>query len=105
MNLSESLALLRNKVDDIINVITEDKGHLDHPEDLVFLSGIDGANRAIQSMSDTVSNPEKVTIKWDGYPALIFGRNINGKFSILDKHMFNKQPSLSFSFLYSFSNR
>ena len=91
MNLSESLALLRNKVDDIINVITEDKGHLDHPEDLVFLSGIDGANRAIQSMSDTVSNPEKVTIKWDGYPALIFGRNTNGKFSILDKHMFNKK--------------
>jgi len=42
-------------------------------------------------MADTVANPEKVTIKWDGYPALIFGRNTNGKFTILDKHMFNKK--------------
>lgn len=91
MNLSESLALLRDKVDNIFNVITEDKGHLDHPEDLIFLRGVDGANHAVQAIADTVANPEKVTIKWDGYPALIFGRNINGKFSIMDKHMFNKK--------------
>jgi len=91
MNLSEALALLRNKVDNITNVIAEDKGHLDHPEDLIFLRGTQGANQAIQAMADTVANPEKVTIKWDGYPALIFGRNSNGKFTILDKHMFNKK--------------
>ena len=91
MNLSESLAYLRNKVDSITNVITEDKGHLDHPEDLIFLRGVGGANQAVQAMADTVAKPEKVTIKWDGYPALIFGRNSNGKFSILDKHMFNKK--------------
>jgi hypothetical protein len=91
MNLSESLALLRNKVDSINNVITEDKGHLDHPEDLIFLRGVNGANQSVQAMVDTVAKPEKVTIKWDGYPALIFGRNSNGKFTILDKHMFNKK--------------
>lgn len=91
MNLSETLAYLRNKVDNIINNITEDKGHLDHPEDLIFLRGVGGANQAVQSMTDTVANPDKVTIKWDGYPALIFGRNSNGKFTILDKHMFNKK--------------
>ena len=91
MNLSESLALLRNKVDSINHVITEDKGHLDHPEDLIFLRGVNGANQAVQAMADTVAKPEKVTIKWDGYPALIFGRNGNGKFTILDKHMFNKK--------------
>jgi hypothetical protein len=91
MNLSETLALLRNKVDSITNIISEDKGHLDHPEDLIFLDGTQGANRAIQAMADTVAKPEKVTIKWDGYPALIFGRNSNGKFTILDKHMFNKK--------------
>jgi hypothetical protein len=38
MNLSEALALLRNKVDNITNVVTEDKGHLDHPEDLIFFT-------------------------------------------------------------------
>ena len=91
MNLSETLAYLRNKVDSINTTINEDKGHLDHPEDLIFLRGTQGANQAVQAMADTVAKPEKVTIKWDGYPALIFGRNSNGKFTILDKHMFNKK--------------
>ena len=48
MNLTETLAYLRNKVDSINNVITEDKGHLDHPEDLIFLRGVGGANQAVQ---------------------------------------------------------
>jgi hypothetical protein len=42
-------------------------------------------------MVATVNNPHTVTIKWDGYPALIFGRGSDGKFSIMDKHMFNKK--------------
>ena len=89
MNLSEALALLKSKIDKLS--INEDKGHLDHPEDLIFLGGSDGANRAIQATVATVKNPATVTIKWDGYPALIFGRNSSGKFSIMDKHMFNKK--------------
>lgn len=91
MNLSESLALLRNKLLDINIILSEDKGHLDHPEDLVFLGGSNGASRAVQGCVDTVKNPGKITIKWDGYPALIFGRDVNNKFSIMDKHMFNKK--------------
>jgi hypothetical protein len=89
MNLSEALALLKSKIDKLS--INEDKGHLDHPEDLIFLGGSEGANRAVQSTVATVKNPATVTIKWDGYPALIFGRNSSGKFSIMDKHMFNKK--------------
>lgn len=97
MNLSESLAVLRdsieflNRVEQSKHRLLEDKGHLDHPEDLVFLSGSQGAQRAVQATQDTVNNPDKVTIKWDGYPALIFGRGVNGRFSIMDKHMFNKK--------------
>lgn len=94
MNLSESLAALRDSIalfEESQNVVKEDKGHLDHPEDLVFLGGSQGASRAIQSSIDTVKNPNKVTIKWDGYPALIFGRDSRGQFSIMDKHMFNKK--------------
>jgi hypothetical protein len=89
MNLSEALAALATKLDKLS--INEDKGHLDHPEDLIFLGGTAGATRALQSAIATVKNPATVTIKWDGYPALIFGRNSSGKFSIMDKHMFNKK--------------
>lgn len=71
--------------------IAESKGHLDHPEDLVFLNGYQGVTQALKAIQDTVKNPKTITIKWDGYPALIFGRNVDGKFSIMDKHMFNKK--------------
>lgn len=94
MNLVEYIVHLRDAVVAIETgpaVLLEDKGHLDHPEDLVFLGGSSGANRALQSTIDTVNNPDKITIKWDGYPALIFGRDDAGRFSIMDKHMFNKK--------------
>lgn len=89
MNLSESLSVLRDKIDKI--VVTEAKGHLDHPEDLIFLGDEQGARQAVQAIEQTIQQPGTITIKWDGYPALIFGRGADGKFSIMDKHMFNKQ--------------
>lgn len=90
MSLLESLSSLTKKLEEL-STITEDKGHLDHPEDLVFLSDISGAQRALKAITDTVKIPKAVTIKWDGYPALIFGRGTNKKFTIMDKHMFNKK--------------
>lgn len=76
-------------------ILNEAKGHLDHPEDLVFLEGDAGIQRAISVISSIIKNPESITIKWDGYPALIFGRDKNGIFTILDKHMFNRaNPAL-----------
>jgi hypothetical protein len=89
----------RDLIDQIANIdtiaesiiIVEAKGHLEHPEDLVFIEGIPGADRALKAIQNTVKNPTIVTIKYDGYPALIFGRGINNKFSIMDKHMFNKK--------------
>lgn len=90
MNLAESLSILARKIS-ALEIVTEDKGHLDHPEDLVFLGDLQGANRALDAIQKTVKTPDTVTIKWDGYPALIFGRGVNGKFSIMDKHMFNKK--------------
>lgn len=89
MNLSESLSKLNSKLKNL-NLI-EAKGHLDHPEDLIFLNGIAGANRAVDAIQNTIKSPKSITIKWDGYPALIFGRGTNGKFTIMDKHMFNKK--------------
>lgn len=94
MKLVESLAILRDFIDykeQNTAVILEDKGHLDHPEDLVFIHGKNGAIKALQSMESTITQPEKITVKFDGYPALIFGRDEQGRFSIMDKHMFNKK--------------
>jgi hypothetical protein len=71
--------------------LVEAKGHLDHPEDLVILGDVAGANQAINSILATAKNPKTITIKWDGYPALIFGHGPDRKFSIMDKHMFNKK--------------
>lgn len=73
-----------------INIV-EAKGHVDHPEDLIFLEGSAGATKALNTILSVSKKPKQVTIKWDGYPALIFGRNEAGKFSIMDKHMFNKK--------------
>jgi hypothetical protein len=77
--------------DEDARVLREGKGHLDHPEDLVILSDVAGANQAISSILATAKNPKTITIKWDGYPALIFGHGPDRKFSIMDKHMFNKK--------------
>ena len=73
------------------SLLKEAKGHLDHPEDLVILDGVSGANRALKAIEDTAKNPKTITIKWDGYPALIFGHGPDGKFGIMDKHMFNRK--------------
>ena len=75
-------------------IVTEDKGHLDHPEDAIFIGGSQYAKAAVNAIVSTVQNPNSVTIKWDGYPALIFGRGPNGKFAIMDKHMFNKKDGV-----------
>lgn len=92
MNLAESLSSLTKKLESIVQPkLNEAKGHLDHPEDLVFLEDEPGAQRALQAIEATVTNPQTVTIKWDGYPALIFGRGPDGNFTIMDKHMFNKK--------------
>lgn len=89
MSLVENLSIIRDKIKSLM--LVEAKGHLDHPEDLIFLKGVTGANQAVAAIEDTVKNPKSITIKWDGYPALIFGRGVNGKFTIMDKHMFNKK--------------
>jgi len=89
MNLAESLRHLYSIVNK--DILVEDKGHLDHPEDLIVLGDVAGANQAINAILATAKNPKSITIKWDGYPALIFGHGPDGKFSIMDKHMFNKK--------------
>jgi hypothetical protein len=61
------------------------KKGIDHIEDLVFrkgTSGIKDAIRHIQHLRD--DTPNSVTVKWDGKPAIVFGRESDGRFVLTD---------------------
>ena len=64
---------------------------IEHLEDLVFreLPPSKGANRALQSLINLEKGGHKdVTVKWDGSPAIIFGRDQDGNFILTDKSGF-----------------
>lgn len=61
---------------------------INHIEDLVIFYGAQGANKAINSLHQLEQNPKNITIKWDGRPAVIFGRNEKGEFVLTDKSGF-----------------
>lgn len=61
-----------------------------HPEDFVFMGGSQGAARAVQGLEYAGKNAGDITIKWDGMPALIFGRMPDGRLAVMDKYMFDR---------------
>jgi len=64
---------------------------IEHLEDLVFreLPPSKGANRALQSLINLEKGGHTdVTVKWDGSPAIIFGRDQDGNFILTDKSGF-----------------
>lgn len=55
-------------------------------EDLVFQKGVSGVKEALAIIADTAKNTSKyATQKWDGSPAVIFGRDAQGQFRLTDK--------------------
>lgn len=63
---------------------------IQHAEDLIFFEGSEGAIRALdalEKMNDPEGRPE-TSLKWDGSPAVIFGRDADGKFIFTDKSGF-----------------
>ena len=76
-------AKTRTKVE---SKLYEAEARIQHAEDLVFFQGSAGAKRALQQLKELASGGQgKVTIKWDGSPAVIFGRDEDGKFMLTDK--------------------
>ena len=60
--------------------------HLEHPEDSIF----DGRRAALAAVKEMLLC-RKVSVKWDGAPAIVFGTNPeNGKFFVGTKSVFNK---------------
>ena len=74
--------------------------HLEHIEDEIFNSGIDGGRASInfiRSLRDMLVSGSKrsvnVTVKWDGAPAIFCGNDPEtGKFFVAKKSLFNKTP-------------
>ena len=67
-------------------VLKEAEARIQHAEDIIFWEGSAGAMRVLQSLRNMAKDDNKnVTLKWDGAPALIFGRDDNGEFIFTDK--------------------
>jgi len=67
--------------------LTEAKNpRIPYIEDLVFQKGLAGAREAVNIIKQTADNTRQyATIKWDGSPAVIFGRRDDGTFVLTDK--------------------
>lgn len=69
--------------------LLESSSRIQHAEDLIFWEGSSGAIRAIKGLVDSTKGGNKnLTVKWDGSPAVIFGRNEHGQFIFTDKNGF-----------------
>ena len=79
--------------------------HLEHLEDNILNDGSQGGKEAVAflrslgEMLDQGSAEARVTVKWDGAPAIICGINPdNGRFFVGTKSVFNKvSPKISYS--------
>ena len=58
---------------------------IEHLEDLVFRNGSRGIKQALDIVKHTATNTASTTtVKWDGKPALVFGRDDTGTFILTD---------------------
>lgn len=70
-------------------VLTEAAARIEHLEDLVFEKGTRGIKEALSIIEAAATNTaETTTVKWDGKPAIIWGRNAQGRFVLTDKSGF-----------------
>lgn len=85
--------------------LTESKNlHMEHLEDSVFNEGSAGvvdAIRFLESVTHMLSSGDtgvRVTVKWDGAPAVFCGINPeNDKFFVGTKSIFNKKPKINYT--------
>jgi hypothetical protein len=69
--------------------ITEAAVRIEHLEDLVFEKGTRGIKEALAIITAAAENTaETTTVKWDGKPAIIWGRKPTGEFVLTDKSGF-----------------
>jgi hypothetical protein len=72
------------------SMITEAaEARIQHPEDMIFWDGSKGALNALSILAGLGKDSKDITIKWDGSPAVIFGRKEDGAFVLTDKSGFS----------------
>lgn len=73
----------------IETTLMEAEARIPHIEDLVFDRGTRGVEEAMSIMKHAAEDTRKhTTVKWDGKPAIIWGRDENGQFVLTDKSGF-----------------
>ena len=85
------LARLRDRIvnQGMVPIFEAANPRIEHLEDLVFEKGSKGIEEALAIIAQAAENTGKtVTVKWDGKPAVIFGRKPNGDFVLTDKSGF-----------------
>lgn len=83
------MARLRDRiVNQGMQVIVEGV-RIEHPEDMIFDQRPSaGMKQALAGIVAAANKPSETTVKWDGKPAIIFGRKPNGEFVLTDKSGF-----------------
>ena len=86
-------------------ITTEKNTHLEHLEDDIINRGSEGGRNAVSflksvrnMLAGSASGRVNMSVKWDGAPAIIAGRNPeNGKFFVGTKSVFNKTPKINYT--------
>jgi hypothetical protein len=83
------MARLRDRiVNQGMQVIVEGV-RIEHPEDMIFDQRPSaGLKQALNGIVAAAQRPQETTVKWDGKPAIIFGRKPTGEFVLTDKSGF-----------------
>lgn len=63
---------------------------IEHPEDTIISQGSAGAKRVVNELVGLSKDSKTVSVKWDGFPAVVFGRDEKGQLVFMDKHMYDK---------------
>jgi hypothetical protein len=85
------LARLRDRIvnQGMVPIMEAANPRIEHLEDLVFERGTRGIQEAMAIMQHAAEDTRKTTtVKWDGKPAIIWGRNPTGEFVLTDKSGF-----------------
>ena len=90
----------------IEDVLTEFKRtHLEHIEDIIITDGFEGGKAVVEyfrglllTLKGTSSEAIKVSVKWDGAPAVVCGVNPdNGKFFVGTKSVFAQNAKINYT--------
>ena len=90
-------------IEDVLNEFK--RTHLEHIEDIILTQGYEGGQAVIDyyrgllvTLQGTSVEPLKVSVKWDGAPAVVCGTNPdNGRFFVGTKSVFSQSPKINYT--------